>query len=123
MSRIDPVRSPTFLHTASTAIPIETSSARTSPSRCSSPPSDPSIAITAGTCGGAGRTLCHLPPPTGRPEAPLAEHPRRHQHPLTPRARPPEDPPGAQPIQEPPHRHPRIPLVPSIHGVLHPPPG
>ena len=51
MSRIDPVRSPTGFHTASTFMPIVTSSGLISPSMCRNPPSEPSIEITAGSSG------------------------------------------------------------------------
>src|SRR6266508_3045640 len=51
MSRIEPVRSPSGFHTASTSIPMRTSSGSTSPSRCRSPPSEPSMDTTAGISG------------------------------------------------------------------------
>ena len=59
MSRIEPVRSPTGFHTASTAMPIVTSSGATSPSMCRNPPSEPSIAITAGISGSASGSMSH----------------------------------------------------------------
>src|SRR5581483_4659803 len=51
ISRIEPVRSATGFHTASTAIPTRTSCGSTSPSTCRNPPLEPSIAITAGISG------------------------------------------------------------------------
>ena len=60
MSRIDPVRSSSGRHTASTAIPIATSSGATSPSLCRNPPwLAPSIRITAGSSGGSTGCMSH----------------------------------------------------------------
>src|SRR6266508_5476270 len=53
MSRIEPTRSPTGFHTASTSIPMRTASGSTSPSMWRNPPSEPSMEITAGISGGS----------------------------------------------------------------------
>ena len=60
MSRIEPVRSSTGFHTASTAMPMLTSSGATSSSLCRNPPAlAPSSRITAGISGGSSATMSH----------------------------------------------------------------
>jgi hypothetical protein len=59
MSRIDPVRSSAGFQTASTAIPMLTSSGATSPSMWRRPPFEPSIAITAGISGTSSGSMFH----------------------------------------------------------------